>query len=546
MGAASIVERKLPKTENGDYGGVVIDFVYETNLQTNNEEWFARFTSPDIKNQGMFHTDLNGFNFDTHHYRSDMPIQSQVFPMPTLASIEDSKKRMTVLSEHAQGTASLEEGAIDVWLDRRLTQDDNRGLFQGITDNVPTRTRLRVVLEDKSPGASNEEEFTTTPFCMNQWKELNHPLEMFGSSSVKGFFDFGIPDITSIQLDNSPKEIETYSWPENDPNAPQHIARNSDSHKNRIAAVYMVYNRLDYLKWAIDTLRESDYPKSMPVIISHDGHIPEMVDYVESVKSEFHIIQLFHPYACSEHPDTFPGDDPKLNQGYNGDSYGNKREGKITCCKHHFTWLMNTVFGMKELQAVDGFLFMEEDYIVSPTIYQTIQKGFKYIDTKDLRNDFFGVTFDPSLGYTYPVPEADWIQSTFVSGPMAIRRDIFAKIKAHAQDYCTWDDYNWDWTIVHLMAMGYLPYKILEPGTLEVAHIGLSGGMHHDGNNVDGSKRAMMNQYVTNARLKPYNAQVGVPHVMKLQSPSVQQKGYGGWGHPADHEHCQKIFADQA
>jgi hypothetical protein len=160
----------------------VIDFIYETDLQNSNEEWLVRFSSS-VKNEGVFHTDLNGFNFDTHCFRKDLPIQSQVFPMPTLASIEDDSLRMTVLSEHAQGTASLEDGSIDVWLDRRLSQDDGRGLFQGVTDNVPTRTRLRLVLEHG--GYDTNREFDITPLCRRMWDELNHPLEMFGEWKFK-------------------------------------------------------------------------------------------------------------------------------------------------------------------------------------------------------------------------------------------------------------------------------------------------------------------------------------------------------------------------
>jgi hypothetical protein len=75
-----------------------------------------------------------------------MLIQSQVFPMPTLASIQDKHLRMTVLSEHAQGTASPHDGFIDVWLDRRLDQDGGRGLKQGVQDNRLTWTGLRVLL----------------------------------------------------------------------------------------------------------------------------------------------------------------------------------------------------------------------------------------------------------------------------------------------------------------------------------------------------------------------------------------------------------------
>ena len=175
----TVIEKSYP-TSFGTTA-TVIDFVYEVNLQNDNEEWFVRFSS-DIANNGVFHTDLNGFNFDTHYHRRDMPIQSQVFPMPTLASIEDKKQRLTILSEHAQGTASLKEGTIDVWLDRRLAQDDQRGLFQGVMDNVPTRTRLQVVIEKEGYNV-DDDEFQITPLCRQMWEELNHPLELFGEVS---------------------------------------------------------------------------------------------------------------------------------------------------------------------------------------------------------------------------------------------------------------------------------------------------------------------------------------------------------------------------
>lgn len=171
----TVVEKEVP-TEFGTTA-TVLDFIFETNLIADNEEWVVRF-SGNIKNGGVFHTDLNGFNFDTHYFRSDMPIQSQVFPMPTLASIEDVSSRLTVLSEHAQGTASLQDGSIDLWLDRRLRQDDARGLGQGVRDNRPTRSRLRLVLEHV--GYDSASEFNITQLGWRMWNELQHPLEMFG------------------------------------------------------------------------------------------------------------------------------------------------------------------------------------------------------------------------------------------------------------------------------------------------------------------------------------------------------------------------------
>ncbi|KAL3939558.1 MAG: hypothetical protein SGBAC_005745 [Bacillariaceae sp.] len=183
----TVIERSCPTSDGTD--ATVIDFVFETNIPKDNQEWLVRF-STDIENKGIFHTDLNGFTFDTHYHRTDLPVQAQIYPMPTLASIEDSKQRFVLLSEHAQGTASLKEGAIDVWLDRRLGQDDGRGLGQGVTDNLPTRTRLRVVIE-RSGYVMNNPDFSITPFCKEMWEELNHPLQIFGfnkgiDNSIKG------------------------------------------------------------------------------------------------------------------------------------------------------------------------------------------------------------------------------------------------------------------------------------------------------------------------------------------------------------------------
>ena len=222
--------------------------------------------------------------------------------------------------------------------------------------------------------------------------------------------------------------------------------------KKIVPFVYMVYKRVDFFKKAIASLLKSDFPKEeVPLIVSHDGHFDDFTAYVQTLKDQgFKVIQLFHPYACADHPETFPGDDPKLNEGYKGDTYHNPRTAWVTCCKHHFTWLMKTVYEIDfgpGLRA-ESFLFMEEDYVVAPTVYSAIDAGLHLIDTTrpQVPNGIFGLVLDTSDGFTKPYSEQAeeiWFARKFVTGPMVLPRVMFEKIRNNAREYCTFDDYNW-------------------------------------------------------------------------------------------------------
>lgn len=69
--------------------------------------------------------------------------------MPTSAYIEDNKVRITILSGQPLGVSSLSEGELEVLQDRRLKQDDNRGLGQGVLDNKITPNIFRILVEKR-------------------------------------------------------------------------------------------------------------------------------------------------------------------------------------------------------------------------------------------------------------------------------------------------------------------------------------------------------------------------------------------------------------
>jgi hypothetical protein len=88
------------------------------------------------------------------------------------------------------------------------------------------------------------------------------------------------------------------------------------------------------------------------------------------------------------------------------------------------------------------------------------------------------------------------------------------------------------------MKLKYLPFQILVPGVLQVAHIGLEGGLHES--SISLKKRTMFNQLRNT--LGPFHFKVHNPYGMSMNAINNKVKPYGGWGHPADHEHCLKLF----
>uniref|UniRef100_A0A6A7G152 Alpha-mannosidase n=3 Tax=Hirondellea gigas TaxID=1518452 RepID=A0A6A7G152_9CRUS len=106
----------------------------------------------DIDSQDTFYTDLNGFQMVRRIRESKLTLQGNYYPVASQAFIQDSTKRLTLLTGQPHGGSSLASGQIEVMQDRRLMQDDFRGVEQGVTDNVVTPNVFRILLERRLPG----------------------------------------------------------------------------------------------------------------------------------------------------------------------------------------------------------------------------------------------------------------------------------------------------------------------------------------------------------------------------------------------------------
>jgi len=101
--------------------------------------------------------------------------------MTSSAYLEDSSKRLTILSHQAHGVGSLSSGRMDVMLDRKLRQDDNRGLGEAITDNVATPIPLWLLLEHLPKSIKVNPAPALSPVATATWQSRNYPLQQLYS-----------------------------------------------------------------------------------------------------------------------------------------------------------------------------------------------------------------------------------------------------------------------------------------------------------------------------------------------------------------------------
>uniref|UniRef100_A0A4W5P7Q4 Alpha-mannosidase n=1 Tax=Hucho hucho TaxID=62062 RepID=A0A4W5P7Q4_9TELE len=141
-----------------------------------NREITMRLTS-DVDSKDRFFTDLNGFQIQPRRTMAKLPLQANFYPMTSMAYLQDPGTRLTLLTAQSLGSASLKSGQLEVIMDRRLNQDDNRGMGQGVLDNKVTASSFRLLLEKRAK-TDGKPSALSYPSLLSHVSSLylNHPL----------------------------------------------------------------------------------------------------------------------------------------------------------------------------------------------------------------------------------------------------------------------------------------------------------------------------------------------------------------------------------
>ncbi|XP_022200553.2 alpha-mannosidase 2 [Nilaparvata lugens] len=118
-----------------------------------NTELFLKLKT-DIKNGNppVFYSDSNGFQTQRRQKVCGAGIESNFYPSTTCVYIEDEKTRLSVLTEQSHGVSSNHQGQIEMMMDRRLHNDDGRGMGEGVLDTRKAIFSFFLLLEQfKTP-----------------------------------------------------------------------------------------------------------------------------------------------------------------------------------------------------------------------------------------------------------------------------------------------------------------------------------------------------------------------------------------------------------
>ncbi|XP_049696153.1 alpha-1,6-mannosyl-glycoprotein 2-beta-N-acetylglucosaminyltransferase isoform X2 [Helicoverpa armigera] len=324
-----------------------------------------------------------------------------------------------------------------------------------------------------------------------------------------------------------------------------------------------VHTRLTYLRHLIVSLAQAKEIDRTLLIFSHDYYDEEINNLVRSIDFT-KVMQIFYPYSIQTHPHEFPGMDPndcprdtkfeqavklECNNALYPDLHGHYREAKYTQTKHHWWWKANRIFN--QLQCTAGHtgyvLFLEEDHYVAEDFLHILSLLKSTADKSCPQCEILSLgTYLKTYQYHVngdKVEITPWHSSMHNMG-FAFNRTVWGHIMAQQSQFCAYDDYNWDYSLLHLSQNmpGREKFKVIVCKGPRVFHIG-ECGFHHKKSNCNAStviskvQKLLQNAkpYLFPTRVSATVTAGGAKHNKKLV------KGNGGWGDIRDQELCANM-----
>ena len=143
-----------------------------------------RFSSS-LKSGRSFYTDQSGLGVIRRDWVEELSLSGNHFPVTQAAYLQAQGHRLSLVVDHATGASSVQEGALEVMVDRRTMYDDARGMGEGVTDSRATTHGYWLLLETRDPGSTPTPDTLAalSPLATVLSRHLDNPVTVLTAQS---------------------------------------------------------------------------------------------------------------------------------------------------------------------------------------------------------------------------------------------------------------------------------------------------------------------------------------------------------------------------
>ena len=139
----------IPTAEETHKYSVRIDSKALGDNTPNQVNYIIRYFTGIQNTNGTFVTDSNGLEKLKRLFGEiTNVVDANYYPLTRFIYIEDQYTRQTIMVDRAQGGTSAENGTLEVMFNRKSTDDDNKGAFEGTNEGIPLSVLHYIVIED--------------------------------------------------------------------------------------------------------------------------------------------------------------------------------------------------------------------------------------------------------------------------------------------------------------------------------------------------------------------------------------------------------------
>nr|XP_053642457.1 alpha-1,6-mannosyl-glycoprotein 2-beta-N-acetylglucosaminyltransferase-like [Cherax quadricarinatus]XP_053642466.1 alpha-1,6-mannosyl-glycoprotein 2-beta-N-acetylglucosaminyltransferase-like [Cherax quadricarinatus]XP_053642477.1 alpha-1,6-mannosyl-glycoprotein 2-beta-N-acetylglucosaminyltransferase-like [Cherax quadricarinatus]XP_053642486.1 alpha-1,6-mannosyl-glycoprotein 2-beta-N-acetylglucosaminyltransferase-like [Cherax quadricarinatus] len=259
---------------------------------------------------------------------------------------------------------------------------------------------------------------------------------------------------------------------------------------NTTILLVQVHNRLENLRYLVESMKKVRGIEETLVIFSHDFWDAAINDFVRNI-STFRVMQIFFPFSIQLHPFSYPGRDPRdcswnvprveemqcLNHRW-PDTYGHYREASFTQIKHHWWWKIHRVFegvNVTRVNYTGTVVFLEEDHYLLPDLLHVLRLLQQHRASSCSSCQVLTLGNYNKLGlsvYRNFIERGDWWVTKHNLG-FALDAAAWNTLSKCKKFFCTFDDYNWDWTLNNVVQTCASPrMSMLSARLTRVMHVG--------------------------------------------------------------------------